>query len=114
MTLLFGVLVAAVGIRYPKGAITLAIILSIPAAIYQENYWRPSFIAYVLICIFPLYATKTKWINGALTLLSVTLAFIPQLNFLAFIPILAAGLMLSPRDGAVVGLCSSITILLFL
>ncbi len=111
---LFAVLAAAIGIRYPKGAVTLAVILSIPAAIYQEDTFSPLLISYLFVCIFLFSAAKTKWIDGALALLSVALAFFPQLNFLAFIPILVAGLMLSPRDGAVVGLCSSSTILLFL
>ncbi|MGB9693772.1 MAG: hypothetical protein ACPLYF_02910 [Fervidobacterium sp.] len=114
MALLFGVSIAAIGVRYPKGAIVLAILLSVSAVIYQENVENPLLIACLFAYIFPLSATKTRWIDGALVLLAVALAFTPELNFLAFIPVIIAGILLFPRDGAMVGLCAASLILLFL
>lgn len=114
IALLFGISMAVIGLRYPRCALFLAVLLSIPAFVYQENLENPVLIAYLFICIFLMPAIRVRWIDGALVLLSLGLAFIPQLGFLAFVPILIAGLAFSPQDGAVVGLCASSVILLFL
>jgi hypothetical protein len=114
MALLFGISLAVVGLRYPRCALFLAVLLSIPAVVYQENLENPVLIAYLFICIFLMSAIRVRWVDGAFVLLSLGLAFIPHLCFLAFVPILIAGLAFSPQDGAVVGLCASSAILLFL
>jgi len=111
IALLFGAALGALGIRYPRGALALSILLSIPSAVHQETAATPLLIAYLLVCILPLAATTTKWVNGFLVLVSIELAFIPQLSFLSFLPILIAGLALSTRDGATTGLCSSLAII---
>jgi len=114
IALLFGAALGALGIRYPRGALALSILLSIPSAVYQEIAETPLLIAYLLVCILPLAATTTRWVNGFLVLVSIELAFIPQLCFLSFLPILIAGLALSARDGATTGLCASLAIIFLL
>jgi len=114
IALLFGLLMGALGTRYPKGAIALGILLSVPATVHQETVEAPMLVAYLLICIFPLAATRTSWINGFFVLVSIELTFIQPLCFFSLLPILVAGLAFSARDGAVTGLCASISIIFLL
>jgi hypothetical protein len=65
IALFFGIPIAVMGLRYPRGALFLAVLLSIPAFVYQENLENPVLIAYLFICIFLMSAIRVRWVDGA-------------------------------------------------
>lgn len=101
----------SLALRYPRSALILCILLSIPAMARQHIDAWP---IYSILCLFLIGTTKHHWLAGFLTLSSIIMWLtsftggIPSLTILSILPIILAGIIFSPTTGAIAGVTSAI------
>jgi SpoVK/Ycf46/Vps4 family AAA+-type ATPase len=92
-------------LKYPTAALFAGLLLSIPAAYYQDTFFG---MMYALLCLVVLGATRA-WPALSLALLGWALAISP-LSLIAFVPVVVCGLVLGSKEGAKVGLVLAVSL----
>lgn len=98
-----GVLILS--LKYPTAALAIGLLLSAPAAYYQNTFFG---VIYVLLCIFLVASTKT-WPALLLAVMGWVLALSP-FSFLAFVPVMVCGLVLGSKEAAKIGAVVAISL----
>lgn len=99
------IVLALTAYKWPGASLTIGLLLTIPAAAYQDAYLGLLSLqfAFVLAAL-----SLTKWQLVGFALLSLALAWSPLSRSLTFTPILLAGLIFGPALGGGVGCLSSV------
>ncbi len=106
IALLFGLALAGLSLRYPRSALVVGVVLSIPSMAHQGG---GAWVVYALLSLLLMATILDHWLTGFLTLSSIILALSP-LGVLSPLPLLMAGLLLRPSSGAKAGLAASLLI----
>ena len=111
MVLLFSLGLGGLALSYPRVALILCMFLSVPSMANKDTgVW----VIYLILCLPLIGATKKHWFLGFLTFVSIEIWLaswvlgVPAIGILSAIPIILAGIILSPSSGAMAGAVSAI------
>ena len=111
IVLLFSLGLGGLALSYPRVALVLCMFLSVPSMAYKDTgVWM----IYLVLCFLLIGATKRHWFLGFLTFVSIEIWLAngvlndPAIIILCAIPIILAGIILSPSSGATAGVVSAI------
>lgn len=108
---LFSLGLGGLALSYPRAALILCMFLSASSVAYHDTgVWM----IYLVLCLLLIGATNKHWFLGILTLASIEIWLasvvlgVPAIIILSAIPIILAGIMLSPSSGATAGAISAV------
>jgi predicted nucleic acid-binding Zn-ribbon protein len=111
IVLLFSLGLGGLALSCPRLSLILCMFLSLPSMAYNDTgVWM----IYLILCLPLVGATKNHWFLGLLTFASIEIWLangvlaVPAIGILSAIPIILAGIILSPSSGATAGAISAI------